>query len=67
MTTRIMSVELNQADKLIGTNYGMWRRKMEFLLTEHDFSTYLTTAMVTPMEGAGTYAQYRRDLETFEA
>ena len=45
----------------------MWRRKMKFLLTEHDLSTYLTTAMVTPIEGAGTQAQYHRDLKTFEA
>ena len=67
MTTRIVSVELNQADKLIGTNYDMCRRKMEFLLTEHDLSTYLITAMVEPIEGTGTQAQYRRDLETFEA
>ena len=67
MTTRIMSVELNQTDKLIGTNYDMWHRKMEFLLTEHDLSTYLTNAMVAPIEGTGTQAQYRRDLETFEA
>ena len=41
----------------------MWHRKKEFLLTEHDLSTYLTTAMVTPIEGAGTQAQYRRDLK----
>ena len=65
MTTRIMLAELNQADKLIGTNYDIWRRKMEFLMTEHDLSTYLTTVMVAPIEGAGTQAQYRR--ETFEA
>ena len=62
-----MSVELNQADKLIGTNYDMWHRKMEFLLTKHDISIYLTTMMVVPIEGAGTQAQYRHDLETFEA
>ena len=67
MTTRIMSAKLNQADKLIGTNYDMWCRMMEFLMTEHDLSTYLTTAMVAPIKGAGTQAQYRRDLETFEA
>ena len=67
MKTRIMSTELNQANNLIGTNYDMWPRKMEFLLTEHDLSTYLTTTMVAPIEGAGTQAQYRRDLETFEA
>ena len=54
MTTRIMSAELNQANKLIGTNYDMWRRKMEFLLTEHDFSTYLTIAMVAPIKGTST-------------
>ena len=40
---------------------------MEFLLTEHDLSTYLTTTMVALIEGTGTQAQYRRDLETFEA
>ena len=40
---------------------------MEFLLTEHDLSTYLTNAMVAPIEGTGTQAQYRRGLETFEA
>ena len=56
MTTRIMSVELNQADKVIGTNYDLWRRKMEFLLTEHDLSTYLTILMVAPIEGVGTQA-----------
>ena len=67
MTTRIMSTELNQPDKLIGTNYDMWRKKMEFLLTEHDLSTYLTTAMVAPIKGVGTQAQYHCDLETFEA
>ena len=67
MTTRIMSAKLNQADKLISTNYDMWRRKMEFLLTEHDLSIYLATAMVAPIEGAGTQAQYRCDCETFEA
>ena len=54
ITTRILSNKLNQVDKLIGTNYDMWRRKMEFLLTEHDLSTYLTIAMVAPIEGAGT-------------
>ena len=52
MTTRIMLAKLNQDDMLIGTNYGMRRRKMEFLLTEHDLCTYLTTAMVAPIEGA---------------
>ena len=67
MTTRIMSAKLNQADKLIGTNYDMWCRKMEFLLTKHDLSTYLTTTMVAPIKGEGTQAQYRHDLETFEA
>ena len=67
VTTRIMSAELNQADKLIDINYDMWHRKMEFLLTEHNLSTYLTIAMVAPIKGAGTQAQYRRDLETFEA
>ena len=56
MTTRIMSAELNQSDKLIGTNYDMWRREMEFLLTKHYLSTYLTTAMVVPIEGEGTQA-----------
>ena len=40
---------------------------MESLLTKHYLSTYLTTAIVVPIEGAGTQAQYRRDLETFEA
>ena len=40
---------------------------MEFLLTEHDLSTYLTFAMLAPIEGASTQAQYRCDLETFEA
>ena len=55
MTTRIMSTELNQGDKLIGTN-DMWRKKMEFLLTEHDLSTYFTAMMVAPIKGAGTQA-----------
>ena len=54
ITTRIMPAELNQADKLICTNYDMWRRKTEFLMTEHDLSTNLTTVMVAPIEGAGT-------------
>ena len=67
MTTRIMSAKLNQVDKLIGTNYDMSRRKMEFLLTEHGISTCLTIAMEAPIEGTGTQAQYHRDLETFEA
>ena len=35
----------------------------KFLLTEHDLSNYLTTAMVTPIEGTGTRAQYRHDLK----
>ena len=55
MRNRIMSAELNQADELIGINYDMWCRKKEFLLTEHDLTTYLTTAMVAPIKGAGTY------------
>ena len=67
MKPRIMLAELNQADKLIGTNYDIWCRKMEFLLTEHDLSTYLITAMVAPIEGVGTQAKYHRGLETFEA
>ena len=54
MTIRIMLAEFNQADKQIGINYDMWRRKMEFLMTEHDLSTYLTTAMMALIKGAGT-------------
>ena len=32
-------------------------------MTEHDLST---TAMVAPIESAGTQAQYRHDLETLK-
>ncbi|GAV84395.1 UBN2_3 domain-containing protein [Cephalotus follicularis] len=65
MTCKNIIADLNKGEKLTGTNYDIWRKKMTFLLNEQELYEHLTTVMTKPREGST--AQHRRDLEVFEA
>ncbi|GAV85452.1 UBN2_2 domain-containing protein [Cephalotus follicularis] len=64
MATKHIIADLNKGEKLTGTNYDIWHKKMTFLLNEQKLFEHLTTIMIRPPEG--NTAQSRRDLEAFE-
>ncbi|GAV75312.1 UBN2_2 domain-containing protein [Cephalotus follicularis] len=64
MATKNIIADLNKGEKLIGTNYDIWHKKMTFLLNEQELYEHLTTIMTRPPKG--NTAQSRRDLEVFE-
>ncbi|GAV57468.1 hypothetical protein CFOL_v3_01005 [Cephalotus follicularis] len=64
MATKNIIADLNKGEKLTGTNYDIWHKKMTFLLNEQELFEHLTTIMTRPPEG--NTAQSRRDLEAFE-
>ncbi|GAV86405.1 UBN2_2 domain-containing protein [Cephalotus follicularis] len=64
MATKKIIADLNKGEKLTGTNYDIWHKKMTFLLNEQELFEHLTTIMTRPPEG--NTAQSRRDLEAFE-
>ncbi|GAV69694.1 UBN2_3 domain-containing protein [Cephalotus follicularis] len=65
MATKNIIANLNKGEKLTGTNYNIWHKKMTFLLNEQELYEHLTTTMTRPSEG--NTAQHHRDLEVFEA
>ncbi|GAV80005.1 UBN2_2 domain-containing protein [Cephalotus follicularis] len=65
MTIKNIIADLKKGEKLTGTNYDIWHKKITFLLNEQEFYEHLTTTMTRPPEGKT--AQHHRDLEVFEA
>ncbi|GAV91515.1 UBN2_2 domain-containing protein [Cephalotus follicularis] len=64
MATKNIIADLNKGEKLIGTNYDIWHKKMTFLLNEQELFEHLTTILTRSPEGNTT--QSRRDHEDFE-
>ncbi|GAV74120.1 UBN2_3 domain-containing protein, partial [Cephalotus follicularis] len=52
-------------EKLSGTNYDIWHKKVTFLLNEQELYDHLTATMTRPPEG--NTAQRHKDLQVFEA
>ncbi|GAV80629.1 UBN2_3 domain-containing protein [Cephalotus follicularis] len=65
MASKNIIADLNKGEKLTGTNYDIWYKKMTCLINEQELYEHLTTTMTKPPEGST--AQHRRDLEMFEA
>ncbi|KAL6290046.1 hypothetical protein ACE6H2_007556 [Prunus campanulata] len=64
MATKNVVADLNKGDKLEGTNYDIWHRKIQYLLNEQELLETLTNSMVEPE--VGQTAQHRRDLEAYQ-
>ena len=65
MVTKNVLVDLTKGEKLDGTNYGMWHRKIQYLLNEQEVLETLTNVMMRHENG--NTAQQRRDLEAYES
>ena len=65
MATKNVVADLTKGEKLDGTNYDMWHRKIQYLLNEQEVLETLTNVMMRP-ENENT-TQYRRDLEAYES
>ena len=63
MAAKNVVADLTKGDKLVGTNFDMWHRKIQYLLNEQDLLEHLTYSMDQPEDG--TTAQHRRDLEAY--
>ncbi|KAL6286447.1 hypothetical protein ACE6H2_010837 [Prunus campanulata] len=64
MATKNVVADLNKGDKLEGTNYDIWHRKIQYLLNEQELLETLTNSMVE-LE-VGQTAQHRHDLEAYQ-
>ena len=65
MATKNVVADLTKGEKLDGTNYDMWHRKIQYLLNEQEVLETLTNVMMQ-LENGNT-AQHRRDLEAYES
>ncbi|GAV90623.1 UBN2_3 domain-containing protein [Cephalotus follicularis] len=65
MATKNIIADLNKGEKLTGTNYDIWHKKMTFLLNDQELYEHLTTNMTRPLKEST--AQNCRDLEVFKA
>ena len=65
MATKNVVADLTKGEKLAGTNYEMWHRKIPYLLNEQEVLETLTNVMMQPENGNTT--QHRRDLEAYES
>jgi hypothetical protein len=57
--------DLTRGNKLIGNNYDIWNRKIQYLLNEQELQETLSNNMTRPEDG--NTAQHRRDLETYQS
>lgn len=64
MASKSVIADLNKGEKLDGTNYDMWRRKITYLLNEQDVLETLEMFMVRPEEGNTT--QHRPNKEAYD-
>ena len=65
MATKNVVADLTKGEKLDGTNYDMWHRKIQYLLNEQEVLETLTNVMMQPKNGNTT--QHHRDLEAYES
>ncbi|GAV74741.1 hypothetical protein CFOL_v3_18221 [Cephalotus follicularis] len=65
MATMNIIADLNKGEKLTGTDYVIWHKKMTFLLNEQELYEHLTITLTRAPEENTT--QHRRDIEVFEA
>ena len=65
MATKTVVADLTKGEKLDGTNYDMWHRKIQYLLNEQEVLKTLTNVMMRPKNG--NTAQHRRDLKVYES
>ncbi|KAL3534342.1 hypothetical protein ACH5RR_002803 [Cinchona calisaya] len=65
MASKNIIADLKKGEKMNGTNYDIWLRKVMYFLNKQELLDHLTNSMIPPE--AGNTAQYRRDLEAFEA
>ncbi|KAG5548704.1 hypothetical protein RHGRI_014154 [Rhododendron griersonianum] len=64
MASKNIIADLNKGEKLNGTNYDIWHRKVQYLLNEQELLDHLTNVLTPPEEG--TTAQHRRDEQTYD-
>ncbi len=57
--------DLTRGDKLIGNNYDIWHRKIQYLLNEQELLETLSSNMIRPENG--NTAQYKHDLEAYQS
>ena len=65
MANKNIVADLTKGEKLDGTNYDMWHRKIQYLLNEQEVLKTLTNVMMRPKYG--NTAQHRRDLEVYKS
>ena len=49
-TNNVMITELSTSQKLDGTNYDMWKRKIQYLLVNKDLLEHLQVAKFPPSD-----------------
>jgi hypothetical protein len=64
MATKTSITEVTRDEKLLGDNYDIWHRKIQYLLNEKEVLETLTMEMEMPEEG--NTAQHRRDMEAYQ-
>ena len=64
MASKNVVADLTKGEKLDGSNYDMWHRKIQYLLNEQEVLDTLTTLMICPEEGTTT--QHCRDMKNYE-
>ena len=65
MASKNIVADLNKGEKLDGDNYGIWRRKIQYLLNGEEVLETMNHTMVEPEQG--TTAQHRRDQEAYQS
>ena len=56
---------MNKIDKLNEKNYDVWHHKIQYVLEEQEMLKTITQLMAEPEHG--NIAQYRRDMEVYQA
>ena len=63
MAAKNVVADLTRDDKLIGNNYVIWHRKIQYLFNEQELLETLSSNM-TRLEDGNT-AQHKRDFEAY--
>lgn len=64
MASKNIIADLNKGEKLNGTNYDIWHRKVQYLLNEQALPDHLTNIMAPPE--TETTAQHRHDQQAYD-
>jgi hypothetical protein len=65
IATNNVVADLTRGDKLIGNNYNIWHRKIQYLLNEQELLETLSNNMIRPEDG--NTAQHKHDLEAYQS